>query len=97
MTEDGYTFAQNTVKNDPIAGTDGRLFEKTLCYNYQAYGHYAGNCNEPNTKGTTLVYHGVVMTQMDKQKYSSINKESILLDTQSTVSVFNNMQYLTNI
>jgi len=38
-TEDGYTLAQNTVKKDPIAGTDGRLFEKTLCYNCQAYGH----------------------------------------------------------
>ena len=37
------------------------------------------------------------MTQTDKRKYSSINNEWILLDTQSTVSVFNNMQYLTNI
>jgi len=96
-TEDGYTFAQNTFRKNPIAGTDGRLFERTLCYNCQAYGHYAGNCNEPNSKGTTLVYHGVVMTQTDKGKYRPINKEWILLDTQSTVSVFNNKQYVTNI
>jgi len=96
-TEEGYTFAQNTTNKPPIAGTDGRLFERTLCYNCQAYGHYAGNCNEPNSKGTTLVYHGVVMTQTDKGKYRPINKEWILLDTQSTVSVFNNKQYVTNI
>ena len=88
-TEDGYTFDQNAISNPPIAGTDGHLSEKTLCYNCQAYGHYAGNCNEPNAKGTTLVYHGVVMTQTDKRKYSPINQEWILLDTQSTVSVFN--------
>jgi len=37
------------------------------------------------------------MTQTNKRNYSSINNEWILLDTQSTVSVFNNMQYLTNI
>ena len=94
--EEGYTFVQNTTK-PPIAGTDGRLFEKTLCYNCQSYGHYAGNCNEPNAKGTTLVYHGVVMAQTDEKICSPINKEWILLDTQSTVSVFNNEQYLTNI
>ena len=70
-TEDGYTFAQNTIRKTPIAGTDGRLFERTLCYNCQAYGHYAGNCNETNTKGTTLVYHSVVMTQTDDRKYSN--------------------------
>jgi hypothetical protein len=96
-TEDGYTFAQNTIRTSPIAGTDGRLFERVLCYNCQSYGHYAGNCNESNTKGTTLVHHGVVMTQTDDRKYSRISKEWILLDTQSTVSVFNNRQYLANI
>jgi len=37
------------------------------------------------------------MTQTNKKKNSHINKEWILLDTQSTVSVFNNKQYLKNI
>ena len=96
-TEEGHIFVQNMVKKDLIAGTDGRLFEKTKCYNCQAYGHYAGNCHEPNNKGTTLVCNGVLMTQTDKQNSSYINNEWILLDTQSTVSVFNNIQYLTNI
>ena len=76
-----------TPPNPPIAGTDGRLFEKTLCYNCQSYGHYAGNCNEPNAKGTTLVYHGVVMAQTDKKNCSPISKEWILLDTQKTTDI----------
>jgi len=66
-TEDGYTFVQDAANNPPVAGTDGRYFERTLCYNCQAYGHYAVNCNEPNVRGTTLVYHGVVMTQTDEK------------------------------
>ena len=96
--EDGqYTYVQNATNKIPVAGTDGRLLERTHCYNCQTYGHYAGNCNEPNIRGTTLVYDGFVMTQMVCKKYSPISKEWILLDTQSTMSVFNHKQFLTNI
>jgi len=92
-----YMFAQNAANKLPVAGKDGRLFYRTLCYNCQTYGHYAGNCNEPNIRGTTLVYDGYVMTQIVCKKHSYISKEWILLETQSTVSVFNNKQLLTNI
>jgi heat shock protein HslJ len=97
-SEDGqYTFDQNAANKLPVAGMDGRLFERTICYNCQTYGHYSGNCNEPSIRGTTLVYDGFVMTQMVCKKYSPISKEWTLLDTQSTMSVFNNKQFLTNI
>jgi hypothetical protein len=97
-SEDGqYTFAQNAANRLPVARTDGRLFKRTLCYNCQTYGHYAGNCNEPNIRGTTLVYDGFLMTQMVCKKYSPISKEWIRLDTQSTMSEVNNKQFLTNI
>jgi len=43
------------------------------------------------------MYDGFVMTQMVCKKYSPISKEWILLYTQSTVFVFNNKQFLTNI
>ena len=97
-SEDGqYTFAQNAANKLPVSGTDGHLYERTLCYNCQTYGHYAGNCNEPNIRGTTLVYDGFVMNQTVCKKYNPISKEWIILDTQSTMSVFNHKQFLTNI
>ena len=43
------------------------------------------------------MYDGFVMTQMVCKKYSPISKEWTLLDTQLTMSVFNNKQFLTNI
>ena len=95
--DDQYTFDQNAANKLPVSGMDGRLFERTICYNCQTYGHYSGNCTEPSIRGNTLVYDGFVMTQMVCKKYSPISKEWILLDTQSTVSVFNNKQFLTNI
>ena len=91
------TFAQNAANNLPVAGKDGLIFDRTLCYNCQTYGHYAGNCNEPNIRGTTLVYDGFVMTQTVFKKYSYISKVWILLDTHATMSVFNNKQFLANI
>ena len=97
-TSDGqYMFAQNPANKLHVDGKDGRFFERMLCYSCQTYGHYAGNCNEPNIRGTTLVYEGFVMTQMVCKKHSYINKEWILLDTQSTESVFNNKKFFTNI
>ena len=96
-TEAGrYTFAQNASNKLPVAVNDGNLSDRTLCYNCQTYGPYAGN-SEPNIRGTTLVYKGYVMTQTVCEKYSYISKEWIFLYTQSTVSFFNNKQILTNI
>ena len=92
-----YTFTQNAANKLPVAGNDGHHFDRTLCYNCQTYGHYAGNCIDPKIRGTTLVYDGYEMTQTVNKQYSYISKECILLDTQSTVSAFNNKQFLTNI
>ena len=55
----------------------------------------ACDCNEHNIRGTILVYFVYLMTQM--VKYSCISKEWILLNTRSTMPVFNNKQFLTNI
>ncbi|GAX15524.1 hypothetical protein FisN_6Hu141 [Fistulifera solaris] len=87
-----HTFVQGDVC--VIAGNDGRTYPDILCYNCNSYGHYSGNCNEPNKKETTLLSMGFVMAQ---QAVGHIDKAWILLDTQSSVSVFNNKDYLSNI
>jgi len=33
-----YTFTQNAANKLPVAGNDGHLFDRSLCYNCQTYG-----------------------------------------------------------
>ena len=90
----GASLTQTTV----IAGTNGRTFADVRCYQCQSYGHYAQDCPTrapapPATSGTTLIQHALVLAQ-HKHK---IDPAWIFLDSQSTISVFNNPTMLQNI
>jgi Reverse transcriptase (RNA-dependent DNA polymerase) len=89
----GVTFAQ---RGAGVPGTNGVLHENVLCYRCNVTGHYACDCpaeSASTATGTTLVQHAHVLAHGS----SSIDPSWILLDSQSTISVFKNCDMLTNI
>ena len=90
------TFAQQTVVPD----TDGNTFATVTCFRCSSMGHYADRCpadltvSTASTTGTTLLQHAYMLAQ---SKASGIDHEWILLDSQSTISVFKNRDMLTNV
>ena len=88
------TFAQSAS----VAGTNGLIHEEVTCFNCNRTGHYSNDCpDEPRSSsatGTTLTQVAFVLAQANTQ---GIHKDWILLDSQSTVSVFRNADMLTNI
>jgi hypothetical protein len=85
------TFAQKAALQP---GTNGFTHEGVTCYNCQGSGHYAVDCPKGTSTGTTLVQHNFVLAQT---KVSGLDPSWILLDSQSTVSVFKNPDMLRNI
>jgi hypothetical protein len=90
------TFTQTAAT--PTPGSDGRLHPDIRCYQCQSFGHYSQDCPTrlapaPSTTGTTLLQHAFIMAQHDH----AIDPNWILLDSQSTISVFKNPAMLTNI
>ena len=75
------SFMQKAGK-DAVPGTDGKIHNIT-CHSCNQVGHYANKC--PNKRHTTLAHF--TLTQ---QKLEIINKNWLLLDSCSTISVICN-------
>jgi hypothetical protein len=90
----GMIFAQ---RGTSVAGTNGVLHEGITCYRCNGTGHYACDCpNESggSATGATLLQNGLILAQ---RRPIGIDPKWILLDSQSTISVFNNPDMLRNI
>ena len=81
-----------------VAGTDGVVHPGISCFGCSAgYGHNAEMCPGPSsatTTATTLTQYAFMLAQSSN---TGIDPDSILLDSQSTISVFRNPRMLTNI
>ena len=93
------TFAQQRL----VPRTDGATYATITCFRCEGVGHYADRCpsgaDTANTAassaaGTTLLQHAYMLAQ---SKATGIDPHWILLDSQSTISVFKNKEMLTNV
>jgi Zinc knuckle len=104
--ESGLTFTQTS---DKVPSTDGKLHPEVRCYKCDKSGHYATQCpsnssvqllqfNEEgsSTIGNTPNLNFTFFQKID-MPLSIIPDHWVLLDSQSTVSVFKNKLFLTNI
>ena len=78
-----------------IPGTNGTTHASIECYKCHSMGHYASDCPNADANDVTLVQDGYTMAQTNR--YAGLPKSWILLDPQSTISVFNNSSMLTDI
>ena len=85
-----FTFAQTSSAN-PVAGRDDKVYSHVNCHNCNEPGHYSNQCPKAK-KNVTFVQFSLT-----QKKLELINKNWILLDTCSTVSVFCNASLVNNI
>jgi hypothetical protein len=105
VSELGMTFAQ-------VAGSNGITHSDITCFRCEANGHYASNCpTHPNggTAAVQLLQHGADAILSPPAPHDSFTEFSfahcldpipntwVLLDSESTISVFNNARLLRNI
>jgi hypothetical protein len=101
-----HTFAQAVTRPSSITstkavpGTDGILHDNITCFNCNKKGHYASYCSSPTSlvQHVSLVQHAVVLAQSsNNNRYNTIPKHWILLDSQSSISVFRSSNMVSNI
>jgi hypothetical protein len=90
------TFAQ---RGELVTGTNGLTHDDIQCWNCQQHGHYAGDCpTSVATPRMTLTQYALMLAQSAHAKCNhGIDPDWILLDSQSTMSVFKNANMLANI
>ena len=92
------TSAMTFTQRSAVPGTNGITHDGITCYNCQRMGHYSADCPDDRsiatTVGTTLTQYAYMLAQGTS---AGINPNWILLDSQSTISVFRNPTMLTNI
>ena len=110
-TEVFFLQANQTDTGLPILGTDGKVHADIRCYNCQRMGHYAGSCPTATGERTNVQLvqveqpHGdnpsyelsFVQVQKEDSFTSFICKHWLLLDSQSSISVFKNKDLVTNV
>ena len=97
----GITFLQNSTAT---AGKDGTVKAEVKCYNCNSFGHFSRQCPKPAKEPEVQLLQVAEeyesnFTFLNHTFFQGANipKTWILLDSQSTVSIFNNRKLVTNI
>ena len=84
------SFAQKGKTCELIPGKDGKVHEDIQCHNCHQMGHYSNQC--PHKKKIALAHFTLAQNELEV-----IDKNWVLLDTCSTVSVFCNSELVHDI
>ena len=85
------SFTQKGMNSELVPGRDGKVHAGIVCHNCNKEGHYSNQC--PHSKKKVALAHFTLA----QNKLELINRDWILLDTCSTVSVFCNSGLVNNI
>ena len=98
------TFVQGRRGTPAVAGSNGITLGGISCFNCGNYGHMQEFCPSPvgdassTASGLTLTQYGYMLAQAwNDDAEHGIDPSWILLDSQSTISVFKNRDMLTNV
>jgi Zinc knuckle len=96
-----HTFTQNakvTSASSTSSTAKSTVKDGISCYNCGKPGHYSHSCPNPTVHGVSLVQYAYILTQHNTvDRYEGIPNHWILLDSQSSASVFNNQHMLSNV
>ena len=80
----------------PVPGTDGATVHRQ-CYKCFKWGHLANKCPNPPAQNVQALQVGISLVQATPSTKSVISSTWILLDTCSTDSVMNNIEFVSNV